>query len=36
MTAGSPLMSEILQQKKFIKFNVTFLYDTRQSLFIQL
>jgi len=36
MNAGSPLMSEILQQRKFIKFNVTFLRDTHQSLFIQL
>jgi hypothetical protein len=36
MNASSPLMSEILQQKKFTKFNVACLHDMHQSLFIQL
>jgi hypothetical protein len=36
MSASSPLMSEILQQKKFIKFDVPCLCDMYQSLFIQL
>jgi hypothetical protein len=36
MNASSPLMLEIIQQNKFINFNVRCLHDMHQSLFIQL